>query len=517
MKPGGETSSDPLKKIVVHLGDRSNAFVLSPMRLMTTLLLSVFVIETAVMIWLEGEEPVGWQETLIDSSILTVVLFFILYYSLFKPLVLLIDDYSHKQAELNDKQVLLELEVQERSRSEMELRETRAILQAAMDQSPAGLAIADAPDGALRYVNDAGLMIRGADRQALIDGVGIEQYVKSWQLLDLDGNPLKKEEVPLARVIQSGEKCSSELIIRNAIGDDRIVIVNAAPIRDDKGEVVAGVAVFLDITERIRVEAELKLYQNHLEKMVAERSQDLEQTSLRLKLENEEHVKAKSALLESEERFRQIFEQSEDAIVLINPQDNSIIDANPTAERIFRKKREELLAGGLPELCQPEGHKHLVPVLEQIVQDNIPGLVERLECFLDPGEFRTLSFHGKKIHLQGSEVVYTTFRDITTRVRLEEQAREIQARLIQTNRMTSLGTMVSSVAHEINNPNNFLLMNAGIIKRAWDDIVPVIEEFLSAQWGLPRSPVNMERRPKLPARCDRRSPAGGGQDQRYRG
>ena len=42
--------------------------------------------------------------------------------------------------------------------------------------------------------------------------------------------------------------------------------------------------------------------------------------------------------------------------------------------------------------------------------------------------------------------------------------------------MTTLGTMVSSVAHEINNPNNFLLMNAGIIKRAWDDIVPVVEE-----------------------------------------
>jgi len=42
--------------------------------------------------------------------------------------------------------------------------------------------------------------------------------------------------------------------------------------------------------------------------------------------------------------------------------------------------------------------------------------------------------------------------------------------------MTSLGTMVSSVAHEINNPNNFLLINAGIIKRAWDDIAPVIED-----------------------------------------
>ena len=90
---------------------------------------------------------------------------------------------------------------------------------------------------------------------------------------------------------------------------------------------------------------------------------------------------------------------------------------------------------------------------------------------------RILSFRGKLITLQGKGVVYSTFRDITNRIRLEEQALEIQARLIQANRMTSLGTMVSSVAHEINNPNNFLLMNAGIIKRSWDDIAPVVEEY----------------------------------------
>jgi PAS domain S-box-containing protein len=248
---------------------------------------------------------------------------------------------------------------------------------------------------------------------------------------------------------------------------------------------VAGVAVFLDITERIRAEEELKLYQNHLEKMVLERSRDLEETTHSLKLENEEHVKAKTALLESEDRFRQIFEQSEDAIVLIDPLNNAIIDVNPTAERIFRKKRGDLLAGGLPVLCGMDSYKHLVPALDQINLDNCPGMIEKFECLLASGESRVLSFHGKKIPLQGSDVIYTTFRDITTRIRLEEQALEIQARLIHANRMTSLGTMVSSVAHEINNPNNFLLMNAGIIKHAWDDIEPLMEEHFDKNGDFP--------------------------------
>jgi two-component system, NarL family, sensor histidine kinase UhpB len=44
----------------------------------------------------------------------------------------------------------------ERKQVDETLRESRAILQAAMDHSPAGIAIADAPDGKLRYMNDVG-------------------------------------------------------------------------------------------------------------------------------------------------------------------------------------------------------------------------------------------------------------------------------------------------------------------------------------------------------------------------
>ena len=477
MKPENSLHRGPLKKIAVLLGDNDRTFVLSPLRLMSTLLLCTFIVETLVMIVLESHEPVGWKETLIDSTILTATLFVILYYTLFKPLVSLINAYKLKELELKSHQEQLEQEIQERLHSEAALQETKAILQAAMDQSPAGIAIADAPDGRLRYVNEAGLFIRGADRQTVVDGVGIEQYVASWQLLDLDGVPLKNDEVPLTRVFQFGETCSKEMIIRRDLDDDRIVIVNAAPIRNDFGKVVAGVAVFLDITERMQVENELKLYRNHLEQMVRERSSDLEETSDRLKKENAEHVKAQSALFESEERFRQIFEQSEDAIVLISPQDNKIIDVNPTAGRIFSKDRDELIEDGLPALFVQEGYKYLTSILEQIFLDKNPGRIERLEFIISPEEVRILSFRGKIITLLGAEVVYSTFRDITNRVRLEEQALEIQSRLIQANRMTSLGTMVSSVAHEINNPNNFLLMNAGIIKRAWDDIFPIVEEY----------------------------------------
>ncbi len=226
-----------------------------------------------------------------------------------------------------------------------------------------------------------------------------------------------------------------------------------------------------------RNETDLKTNQEQLEQKVQERTAELNKAYFELTVENQKTLKAREELRESENRFRQLFEQSEDAIILISPQDNAILDVNPTAERVFRKQREEILEGGLPALCAPEGSDHLAAAIGQILRDDSPGVIEKFRCILEPGEIHYLSFHGKKISLQGFEAIYTTFRDITMRVRLEEQALEIQARLIQANRMTSLGTMVSSVAHEINNPNNFLLMNTRIIKRAWEDIVPVVEEY----------------------------------------
>jgi PAS domain S-box-containing protein len=319
MKADNVKKSGPLKSNVVMLSDQHSTFVFSPLRLIFTLGLSIFIVETLIMLLLEKLEPPKNFETFIDSSILTISLFVVLYFKLFKPLVVLIQDY-------------------------------------------------------------------------------------------------KKNEV------------------------------------------------------------ELTMQHDLLEQKVFERTAELNSVYLDLKIENEELLKAKAALRESEDRFRQVFEQSEDAIVLFSPEDGAILDLNPTAEHIFRRQRAELLAGGLPALCDQDGYNHLLPTIDQINQDNSPGLIEKFRCILPPGEDRILSFHGKKISLQGSDVIYTTFRDITTRIHLEEQALEIQARLIQANRMTTLGTMVSSVAHEINNPNNFLLMNAGIIKRAWDDIALVAEE-----------------------------------------
>lgn len=58
---------------------------------------------------------------------------------------------------------------------------------------------------------------------------------------------------------------------------------------------------------------------------------------------------------------------------------------------------------------------------------------------------------------------------------VREERRKIMAKLIQTNRMTSLGLLVSGAAHEINTPNGAIRLAGQKFGRVWRDAVPVLD------------------------------------------
>ncbi|UCH80865.1 MAG: PAS domain S-box protein [Nitrospiraceae bacterium] len=74
------------------------------------------------------------------------------------------------------------------------------------------------------------------------------------------------------------------------------------------------------------------------------------------------------------------------------------------------------------------------------------------------------------------ERVIEVARDVSARVKLEQEAADIQAKLIHTNKMTSLGTLLSGVAHEINNPNSFIMTNADLFKDIWSDTYNLLKD-----------------------------------------
>lgn len=59
---------------------------------------------------------------------------------------------------------------------------------------------------------------------------------------------------------------------------------------------------------------------------------------------------------------------------------------------------------------------------------------------------------------------------------VQEERQKIMAKLIQTNRMTSLGLLISSIAHNINTPNGAIKLAAQHIISSWKDALPILEQ-----------------------------------------
>jgi len=222
-----------------------------------------------------------------------------------------------------------------------------------------------------------------------------------------------------------------------------------------------------------------------------------------------ERKRAESALRDSEEklrigeeRFRQLFEQNEEPLFLFRGGSAEILDVNPAAVQLYGYPREELLRFGLSLLVLPSDRAELLSAISGIRFDSILS-IERATHLRSDGAKIIVSLRGKSICTESGYVVYCSVRDITTRIRMEEDAKLQQAQLIHANRMTSLGTMVSGVAHEINNPNNLVMFNAPLIQSAWDDAVPVLDAFFRENGdfslgGLPYSEMK-EVVPKMTA------------------
>jgi PAS domain S-box-containing protein len=135
----------------------------------------------------------------------------------------------------------------------------RRELEGVLEQLPVAAAVVRT-DGRI-FVNRQAAKIYGTD----IRETDREHYPDpTTTLKHPDGRALVADEVPIVRALRGEVVSGKELVITPSKGEDRLVRVNAGPVRDDSGRIGAAVAVFADVTDEARMAKELRLLLDQL-------------------------------------------------------------------------------------------------------------------------------------------------------------------------------------------------------------------------------------------------------------
>jgi PAS domain S-box-containing protein len=194
----------------------------------------------------------------------------------------------------------------------------------------------------------------------------------------------------------------------------------------------SGLQVKVPTSRRIR---EIRNLSESFEEMGAK----LGQTLGNLQKEIDERKEAQHTLQESEERLRMYIEKAPVAIFVVN-KEGRYTDANPAACKMTGYSREELLQIGVRGLVGIKPPYNELTILEQLKTEGKAS-----------GEVKLQTKTGSELWIQIDAVALSAGRfvsfasNITQRKQTEESLRHQQ-------KMESLGTMASGVAHEINNP-----------------------------------------------------------------
>jgi PAS domain S-box-containing protein len=198
---------------------------------------------------------------------------------------------------------------------------------------------------------------------------------------------------------------------------------------------------------------------------------------MRMKLEALSETSEK-ALRESGEKYRTILHNIEEGYYEVDLAGN-VIFFNDSLCKLFGYSKEELMGMNNRQLMTEEMAKRVYQTFYEVYRTGIPAKEFDWELTRKDGTKRVIEASISLMRDPKDQPVgfYGIARDITERKQAEEQAKLHQQQLMQAGKMVALGTLVSSVAHEINNPNNFIMLNAPFLKEAWQHVLPILDEY----------------------------------------
>jgi PAS domain S-box-containing protein len=191
-----------------------------------------------------------------------------------------------------------------------------------------------------------------------------------------------------------------------------------------------------------------------------------------------ERKRAEAILRESEEKYRTTLHSIEEGYYEVDLAGN-LAFFNDALARFSGYSKDELMGMNNRRFMTEEAAKKVFQVFSEVYRTGEPANPFDWEMIRKDGTKRFIEASASLIHDSKNQVIgfRGIARDVTDRKQIEEQAKIHQQQLMQAGKMVALGTLVSSVAHEINNPNNFIMLNTPLLSEAWKSIMPILDEY----------------------------------------
>ncbi len=211
----------------------------------------------------------------------------------------------------------------------------------------------------------------------------------------------------------NGEKVvpAIEMERQTASGEKIILEINWKVLSENKA-VVGFMGVSRDVTDRNRAQAELKSARDELEMRVKERTADLQKANELLKKQINERIQAEEKLKESEQKYRGLFENSGDAVFIVDIETGIILDANRQAEQLTGRPRQELIGTHQSRLHPAEDAEYYRKKFQKHIKNDLIFDLEA-EVVKKDGSVVPVFICSNLIDLQGKKVIQGIFRDIS--------------------------------------------------------------------------------------------------------
>ena len=241
---------------------------------------------------------------------------------------------------------------------------------------------------------------------------------------------------------QRGESVNVRFRMRHRDGTARWLDTAVVPVRNAQGEVERIDGIARDVTEARRLEERLRM---------------------------------------SERRFQTLFESAPEAYIITDRR-GTIVLANEQAEKTFGWTRQELVGQSVEMLMLQSNRKAHVALREGYLKDAVPramGGSQALRGVRKGGKEFPVEISLSPMESDGELLVASAVRDITERTQL-------QAQLLQAQKMESVGRLAGGVAHDFNNLLSVILGWTGMVLEelpADHAARPSLEEVLRAGEG----------------------------------